>query len=129
MRVIGLACSSKCIGILLRTWVGVITRFQSSAKDLDATVVSSVSMMTMCLPIFLRKVEFIVSCAFLPLIKTVVVTPRLPLRSKSISILPSELQIDRFRSSGPGDQHVNKTESAVRLTHIPTGIVAEVGIE
>ena len=79
MLVIGLACSSKCIGILLRTWVGVVTVFQSSAKDLDATVVSSVSMVTMCLPIFLRKVEFIVSCAFLPLIKTVVVTPRLPL--------------------------------------------------
>ena len=50
-------------------------------------------------------------------------------RSKSISILPSELQIDRFRSSGPGGKHVNKTESGVRLTHIPTGIVAEVSIE
>ena len=44
-------------------------------------------------------------------------------RSKSISILPSELQIDRFRSSGPGGQHVSKTESAVRLTHILLGLL------
>jgi peptide chain release factor 1 len=54
---------------------------------------------------------------------TVVVMPKLEL--EDINIRKDELKVDTFRSSGAGGQHVNKTESGVRFTHLPTGIVAE----
>ena len=54
---------------------------------------------------------------------TVVVIPKLEM--EDVNIQKSDLKVDTFRSSGAGGQHVNKTESGVRFTHMPTGIVAE----
>ncbi|KQW51735.1 MULTISPECIES: peptide chain release factor 1 [unclassified Roseateles] len=55
---------------------------------------------------------------------TIAVMPE-PDETEAITLNPADLRIDTFRASGAGGQHINKTDSAVRVVHLPTGIVAE----
>ena len=55
---------------------------------------------------------------------TVAVMPE-PEEAAEVTLNPADLRIDTFRASGAGGQHINKTDSAIRVTHLPTGLVAE----
>ncbi len=52
------------------------------------------------------------------------VIPEIAVKDEEIGINPDEIKVDTYKASGPGGQNVNKRETAVRITHLPTGLVA-----